>query len=28
MTEQEVRTWHGVLSALVGIPKRKKASSE
>lgn len=28
MTEQEVRTWHGVLSALVGIPKRKKVSSE
>lgn len=23
MTEQEIRTWHGVLSALVGIPKRK-----
>jgi tRNA/rRNA methyltransferase len=21
MTEQEIRTWHGVLSALVGIPK-------
>jgi tRNA/rRNA methyltransferase len=28
MTEQEVRTWHGVLSALVGIPKRKKANME
>jgi tRNA/rRNA methyltransferase len=24
MTEQEVRTWHGVLTALAGIPKRKK----
>jgi hypothetical protein len=22
MTEQEIRTWHGVLSALLGIPKR------
>ncbi len=28
MTEQEIRTWHGVISALVGIPKRKKASGE
>lgn len=27
MTEQEIRTWHGVLSALVGL-KRKKASNE
>jgi tRNA/rRNA methyltransferase len=25
MTEQEVRTWHGVLSSLLGIPKRHKA---
>jgi tRNA/rRNA methyltransferase len=24
MTEQEVRTWHGVLSALLGIPKRNQ----
>jgi tRNA/rRNA methyltransferase len=24
MTEQEIRTWHGVLSALVGIPKRNR----
>ena len=24
MTEQEIRTWHGVLSALIGIPKRGK----
>jgi tRNA/rRNA methyltransferase len=24
MTEQELRTWHGVLSALIGIPKRKQ----
>ena len=24
MTEQEVRTWHGVISALIGIPKRKQ----
>jgi tRNA/rRNA methyltransferase len=24
MTEQEIRTWHGVLSALLGIPKRKQ----
>jgi len=28
MTEQEIRTWHGVISALVGIPKRKKAGGE
>lgn len=28
MTEQEIRTWHGVLSALVGIPKRKKEDSQ
>ena len=31
MTEQEVRTWHGVISALIGIPKLKqkqKASSD
>jgi len=28
MTEQEIRTWHGVISALTGIPKRKKASGE
>jgi tRNA/rRNA methyltransferase len=28
MTEQEIRTWHGVLSALIGIPRRnqKKAN--
>jgi len=27
MTEQEIRTWHGVLSALVGIPQgRRKAN--
>ena len=25
MTEQEIRTWHGVLSALIGIPKRNQA---
>lgn len=25
MTEQEIRTWHGVISALVDGPKRKKA---
>ncbi len=25
MTEQEIRTWHGVLSSLLGIPKRNKA---
>jgi tRNA/rRNA methyltransferase len=25
MTEQEIRTWHGVLSALLGIPKRHQA---
>jgi tRNA/rRNA methyltransferase len=25
MTEQEVRTWHGVLSALLGIPKRHQS---
>jgi tRNA C32,U32 (ribose-2'-O)-methylase TrmJ len=24
MTEQEIRTWHGVVSALIGVPKRKK----
>ncbi len=24
MTEQEIRTWHGVLSALLGIPKRRQ----
>ena len=24
MTEQEIRTWHGVVSALIGIPKRKQ----
>jgi tRNA/rRNA methyltransferase len=24
MTEQEIRTWHGVLSALIGIPKRNQ----
>ncbi len=24
MTEQEIRTWHGVLSALLGIPKRNR----
>lgn len=28
MTEQEIRTWHGVLSALVGINKRRKAGNE
>jgi tRNA/rRNA methyltransferase len=27
MTEQEIRTWHGVLSALIGIPKRKQDKS-
>ncbi len=26
MTEQEIRTWHGVLSALINGPHRKKAS--
>ncbi|MDR3424903.1 MAG: RNA methyltransferase [Alphaproteobacteria bacterium] len=26
MTEQEIRTWHGVLSALVGIPRRNQHS--
>ena len=25
MTEQEIRTWHGVLSALIGIPKRNQS---
>jgi tRNA/rRNA methyltransferase len=25
MTEQEIRTWHGVVSALIGVPKRKQA---
>jgi len=25
MTEQEIRTWHGVISALIGVPKRKQA---
>ena len=24
MTEQEVRTWHGVISALTGVPRRNK----
>lgn len=24
MTEQEIRTWHGVISALIGIPKRRQ----
>ncbi|MFA5041563.1 MAG: TrmH family RNA methyltransferase, partial [Bdellovibrionales bacterium] len=24
MTEQEIKTWHGVLSALIGIPKRNQ----
>ena len=24
MTEQEIRTWHGVISALTGVPKRKQ----
>ena len=24
MTEQEIRTWHGVISALIGVPKRKQ----
>jgi tRNA/rRNA methyltransferase len=24
MTEQEIRTWHGVVSALLGIPKQRK----
>ena len=24
MTEQEIRTWHGVISALIGVPKRGK----
>ena len=24
MTEQEIRTWHGVLSALIGIPQQKE----
>jgi tRNA/rRNA methyltransferase len=28
MTEQEIRTWHGVLSALIGIPKRKQTDKE
>ncbi len=28
MTEQEIRTWHGVLSALVGIPLRNKNGKE
>lgn len=28
MTEQEIRTWHGVLSALLGIPKRRQKEKE
>ncbi len=28
MTEQEVRTWHGVLSALIGVPKRARSQQE
>jgi tRNA/rRNA methyltransferase len=24
MTEQEIRTWHGVISALIGVPERKR----
>lgn len=28
MTEQEVRTWHGVLSALLGIPKRGREKKD
>jgi tRNA/rRNA methyltransferase len=28
MTEQEIRTWHGVISALVDGPKRKKEGKE
>lgn len=24
LTEQEIRTWHGVLSALIGVPRRSK----
>ena len=24
MTEQEIRTWHGVVSALIGVPKRNQ----
>jgi len=27
MTEQEVRTWHGVISALIGIPKLRKGNT-
>ena len=27
MTEQEIRTWHGVLSSLAGSPKRKQAGN-
>jgi tRNA/rRNA methyltransferase len=28
MTEQEIRTWHGVISALIGVPKRKQLLKE
>ncbi len=28
MTEQEVRTWHGVVSALIGLPKQRKLDKE
>ncbi|MDD4616098.1 MAG: RNA methyltransferase [Alphaproteobacteria bacterium] len=28
MTEQEIRTWHGVLSALVGIPKARQMKKD
>ena len=28
MTEQEIRTWHGVISALLGIPKQRKLDRE
>jgi tRNA/rRNA methyltransferase len=28
MTEQEIRTWHGVLSALLGIPKYRQRDKE
>lgn len=28
MTEQEIRTWHGVVSALLGIPKQRQRDKE
>lgn len=28
MTEQEIRTWHGVISALLGIPKQRQRDKE